>query len=97
MSKESRSDGETRLPVKRTRLTKSHMVPGVDGKMKAAPTGIPRVKVLARFETFQEASDYLRFIKLPKEMRDPKRVELYQSSAWRKDHAPLNDGGDSEG
>jgi hypothetical protein len=46
-----------------------------------------RVKVLGRFETSAEASDFARYVKLPSELRDPSKTELYQSSAWRKQHS----------
>lgn len=41
-----------------------------------------RVVVLARFATFKEASDALRYSKLPPELRDPRATELYHSSMW---------------
>lgn len=46
-------------------------------------TSTKRVKVLATFPTLDEAGDYVRFLKLPPELRDPAKTELYQSSLWR--------------
>lgn len=49
---------------------------------KGANTRELRVVVLARFATFKEASDALRYIKLPSELRDPRATELYHATMW---------------
>lgn len=41
-----------------------------------------RVVVIRKFNTFKEASDALRYVKLPPQLRDPEKTELYHSSMW---------------
>jgi ribosomal protein L37E len=43
-----------------------------------------KVNIIKRFATFAEASDGLRYAKLPAELKDPRATENYRSTAWRE-------------